>query len=360
MNDLAVRRRGSALAYGSRTEVPVGCGSVNAQAMFAGFDRASGRATYAVRIANNSEQPLLALVRFPGARTPFAGELHVAPFSILDTLVPSGSTRRDDRAIVEVRSADVRFTVDAHAVARPKRRIVGMYAGAAVCASVLLGLAAGMLPHKAAARAPQPVVQTRVVVRHVADKPLLDDLEVTPSSVVAGSALQVRYAARANGDVWLLDDHGQVWARRDIAASGETRFTIPERAAGRNLRVVVSAHRGAERAQMAAAVAVLPDGANAAAADPASTAPPAPSVSPDRVKAGNPVYVHFPAAHGEALVSITDAGGSILEEVDVAAGQREAALRAPTTAAPGTYDVVISTVNGNTQEQSVHAITVVP
>ncbi len=364
MSDLAVHRRSSAPAYGSRADVPFGCGNVVAQTVFAGFDRNSGRASYALRIANNSEHSLRTVIRFPASPLASTSELHVAPFSILDTLVPSKSTRHDDRAIVEVCGSNLRFTLDANAVTQRKSHVRSWIAATGVCTGLALIAAALFHPHGVVGHSPQiaprPVIHTRVVVRHVVDKPLVDDLEVTPSAILAGSLLHVRYGARGNGNIWLLDEDGRVWAKHAITATGETHFTVPQSAAGRSLRVVLSARRGAQHAQMAATVAVLPDGSNVFSANQGAAVPPGPTVTPDQPKAGDPVYIHFPSSHGEALVSITDASGSIVEETDVAPSEREAVLRAPAAAAPATYDVVVSITDGNRQEQTVHALTVLP
>jgi hypothetical protein len=359
---LAIVPRARAAPYGSRTDVPFGCGNVCAQAIFAGIDGYTGLPSYAVRIANNTQHSIRAHVRAAGSSRA-ASELEVAPFSILDTLVAGARCANDDRAIVEVRANGLRFTLDAHAALPPRSTRARAGARVAVLALAIAVGAAGWFaavsakPRAVAAAARRIVTRTHVVVRRIVEKTLLDELDVSPSAIVAGSPLHVRYGTHVSGTVWLLDDRGRVWARRATDPRGDTVLDVPYSAAGRSLRVVVTAHRGTQHAQMAAGIVVLPDGVRLADT---GTPPPAPAVSPRRVASGRVVHVRFAAPHGEAIVSITDPGGSVVEEADVAASQADAELRAPEVAAPSTYDVVVSVVHGHAQDQTVQTLTVLP
>ena len=366
MNAIATLAPAKPVPYGSRADVPFGCGNVCAQTIFAGVDRASGLPSYAVRISNNTQHALRAQVRF-GAAT-VASDVQIAPFSIVDTLVCAPRRAAEERAVVQVQANGLAFTVDARPPVASSNRVTRLLAGLSLVLATGFVALSVLWPHAGATRlptqvalAPPPprvVTHTRVIVRHEPAKPLLDDLDVSPSAVTAGANVRVRYGAYGNGTVWLLDDHGRVWSKRPIEPSGETTFAIPESAAGKNLRVVLTAQRGTQHAQMATGILVMPDGTNLADAQP--QAPPAPEVSPESVASGNTIHVRLPAAHGEALVSITDTGGSILEEVDVAPSETSAVLHAPSVNAPSTYDIVVSVAKGNSQEQTVKAITVVP
>ncbi len=366
MSALATLAPGKPVPYGSRADVPFGCGNVCAQTIFAGVDRASGLPSYAVRISNNTQHALRAQVCFGGITV--ASDVQIAPFSIVDTLVCAPRRASDERAVVQVQANGLAFTVDARAPVASSNRLGRMLAGLSLLVALGIGAISGVWAYAGATRlstrvavAPLPprvVTRTRIITHREIVKPLLDDLDVSPSAVTAGANVRVRYGAYANGTVWLLDDHGRVWSKHSIEPSGETTFAIPESAAGKNLRVVLTAQRGAQHAQMATGILVLPDGMNVA--DPQPQAPPAPEVGPQSVASGNPIHVRLPAAHGEALVSITDTGGSILEEVDVAPSETSAILHAPSVSAPSTYDVVVSIAKGNAQEQTVKAITVVP
>lgn len=359
---LALKPGAFAIPYGSRADVPFGCGSINAQAVFAGVDRANGLPAFAVRIANNTQHAVRAHMR-SALRAGAASELTIPPFSIVETLLPAVSS--EDRAIVEVRGDNLAFTLDARSpyrrlVARSRVLVAALLVAIAAIAAALAVPAVRELRAAAARPLPTPrvVVRTRVVVHRVVEHPLLNELDVAPSSVVAGGVVRVRYGARAPGHVWLLDERGRVWARRPLDRTGEARFTVPASAAGRTLRVVATAKKGGEHAQMAAVVAVLPNPADVVSTPPAEQA--APHLAVARVRSGAPVRVDFPASHGDALVTITDATGSILDEVDVPAGQMTAVLRAPDVAAPSSFDVVVSVTRGHAQMQTVRALTVLP
>lgn len=365
MTALAIRSQTDVVPYGSRADVPFGCGTVNAQAVFAGIDRRSGLPSYAVRICNNSQHVVGAQVCFGSFAV--ASDVRVAPFSIFDTLVAAPPQCANERAIVNVRADGLAFSLDARPTVPRARRPLRVVAALALFVSTSIGVMSAVWAYSGATRvtalaavapAPRVVTRTRIVVRHEPLKPLLDELDVTPSAVAAGSDVRVRYGAYGSGTLWLLDEHGRVWAKRAISPAGQMRLTVPESAAGRNLRVVLTAQRGSERAQMSAGILVLPDGANLADLGPQS--PPAPDVSPESVASGNAIHVRLPASHGEALVSITDPGGSVIEEIDVAPSQDGATLHAPSVAAPSTYDVVVSIARGHSQDQTVKAITVLP
>jgi hypothetical protein len=160
--------------------------------------------------------------------------------------------------------------------------------------------------------------------------------------------------------------HGQVWAHTAIDRSGTTWLHVPAAAAGREMRVVVHAARGQAHAQMGAGILVLPDDANVASvagdagdARPAATAPGV-AVSPARASAGQPIHVAWGASRGEALVSLTDASGSVVQEVDVPAGRNGITLVAPNVSGPTTYDVVVSVSHGVSEESIVRPVIVVP
>lgn len=360
-----------AVAYGSQAEVPYGCGNVCAQAIQTGIDPQTGMHAYALRIANNSQHPLRAQVRFGALPLGVASELQIAPFSIVDALVPRSSlARHDERAVVEVRGTGLAFSIDAPG-AMPRRRAsmraLGAIAGVATAIGSL-ALAAGLflvtnVGHPASvahvtpvdalpATAHRPPVRPAVV-------PVLGILRME-SSAVAGSSLSVAYGGHATaGDVWLLDDGGRVYARSRVHADGYSTLAVPESAAGRDLRVVVSARRGIQVAQTSRAIAVVPDPSNSVSSD-EQTPPPNSSIWPTRVSAGQAIYVRLAPHHGEALVSITDQGGSIIEEVEVPINQMQTSLRAPEVGSPSTYDLVVSITRGTGQDQMVKPVVVTP
>ena len=370
MNALApaTSSRGT-LAYGSRADVPYGCGNVCAQAVLAATDPRTGIPAYAVRIANNSQHALRAVVRFGNrTRTP-SSELDVAPFSIVESLVPHGAlTRPDDRAIVEIRGTNLAFTIDAppalsrgNAFARRAASTVGIVAVAGSLALAAATFAVQHATHATPAALVHSSAPTAAVAKPAAPiAPPANVLRVGASRVIAGSTLRIAYTPNARGDVWLLDQHGRIWGHDKTNARGHSSLAIPENAAGRDLRVVVGepASTG-ELRQVASTIAILPDASNLAPQN--QTAPKSDvTVSPTSVNAGANIAIRFKPRHGEALVSITDQGGSIVDQSDVPADTPRALLRAPATGAPATYDVVVTITNGNAQDQSIIPIVVTP
>ena len=79
-----------------------------------------------------------------------------------------------------------------------------------------------------------------------------------------------------------------------------------------------------------------------------------------RARTGEPIVAVWPSGSGEALVSLTDASGSVVSEVDVPAGTDRVTLTAPGVAAASTYDVVVSLSRGFSQEELVRTVTVLP
>ena len=358
-------------AYGSQADVPYGCGNVCAQALLAGVDPQTGALAYAVRIANNSQHPLRAQVRFGPLPRPAASELQIAPFSIVEAVVPRVARARDgERAIVDVRGAGLAFSIDAPA-ALPGRAALARARGALAGLAVAIGsiaLAAGLFlvtsaAHTASVARVAPVVALPTPARRPTAKPrvvpVLGTLRME-SSAVAGSSLTVAYGGHATGgDVWLLDERGRVYARSRVHARGYSTLAVPESAAGRDLRVVVFARRGAQFAQAARAVAIVPDPSNSVPLD-AQMPPPGVTIGPARIASGEPISIRFAPRHGEALVSITDQGGSIVDEIDVPANQAMTSLRAPEVGSASTYDVVVSVARGNGQDETVKPVVVIP
>ncbi len=364
MSALAVARRRDVVSCGTHAEVPYGCGNVDARAVVAGVDRSNGLTLYALRIANNTEHPLEAKTVYDrgGART-----LAIAPFSIVESLLPACAS--GGGAQVRVSGHALAFSLDIPAATPRHLRVpwpalgVTLTGAATLLASVV---AAAVLPAFHGARplpspTPRVVTRTHTVVRRVTEAPLLNELDVN-GSVVAGSSLIVRYGARADGQLYLIDGQGRVWARAPLTAAGISHMRVPSAAAGRSMRVVATVRRGNRRAQMATTVAVVPDASFVAAVEPtvrpiATSAPPA---LPSQVASGQHFVVHLGAAHGEALVSLSDASGAIVEQSDVPATVDDVELDAPAVREPKIYDVVVSIARGQGQEETVQRLRVVP
>lgn len=167
-------RRSSVTPYGTRARLTAASGDVEGYLTLAGFDRRTGTAGYALRIVNQSAQPMRARMtcaRLRGA--PVLGyplDVDIAPFSVAETLLPVrvADVGPYDRAIVKVIGSNVAFSLEAPAPPPMRRRrwIVPSLAAAMVLAGAL---GAGSMSPRL---------------------PLL----AAPKSVAAGSALDVPYA----------------------------------------------------------------------------------------------------------------------------------------------------------------------
>lgn len=359
---LALPKHGSAVPYGTRADVPYGCGNVDAQAIVAGMDRASGRPVHAVRVANNSEHPLqLRVVSDRGS----SRTLELAPFSIVESLLPSPA---GDGAQVRISGAGLSFCLDVPAV--PRRRATSPFAGIVVAcagmgilvASLLAASAAPALQRALASPSPTPrvVVRTRTVERRVVQRPLIEALEL-PDAAVAGSTLHVHAVAHAAGSAYLLNDAGGVLTQAPLSPRGDAVLRVPVAAAGRTVRIVASVASGSRHAQMSAALVVMPNSQISAAFPSAAPVPTsAPPSVPSNVIAGSPIVVRLHGRHNEALVSLMDGAGAVIEQLDVAPNETDVSLHAPAVDAPTTYEVVVSITRGHAQEETLRAVRVTP
>jgi hypothetical protein len=106
------------LPFGSQSQVQTAQGRISAFLGYAGYDRTVGVAKYALRVLNNSPRPARArlYIEVRGVQqNAYPLAFDIAPYSMRDDMVPVRlqDTGPFDRAIVEVRSEDTYFTVEA-------------------------------------------------------------------------------------------------------------------------------------------------------------------------------------------------------------------------------------------------------
>lgn len=205
--------------------------------------------------------------------------------------------------------------------------------------------------------------QKKAAASNASQPPRISEFAIKTPSVHAGAAIAFAYATdAASGDIWLIDDSGRLWASTPIDASGEASLTVPQGAAGRQLRAVMRAKNGNQDAVASLAVTVLPGAvvAQAAASAPAAAATPAPpatlAISKTHVAAGETITVSIDGAHGDASIVLNDSAGTAVESGDIADGQASLAITAPSR--PGVYYVVANVTSGNAQQTLVKALTV--
>lgn len=193
----------------------------------------------------------------------------------------------------------------------------------------------------------------------------ISELAVTPNPVKAGGTIDVRYAANAvSGTIWLLDNDGRAWAATPYDPSGHSSVVIPLSAAGRQLRVVVSAKRGATHAQSTVGLLVLPSGETAdtaTAETPGQTASIHPQLrlSASSVSSGQTIVARLTGVTGDVRVTMTNAAGKIVEQGD---GTAEAgvAIGAPAVGSATTYSIVATFSDGMSEQSLVRSVVVHP
>lgn len=284
--------------WGSRAQVACANGDVWAGVSCVATDARRGIATYAMRIANNSSQALGARVRDGGSAARDAA-FTVAAFSIFETLIPVRVSAQNG-SLVEVAGPGVAFSMP--------------------------------IPAAGGSASPQARVTIAVLVAVVSAIVLI-------AAAISAYALFVR-PGRAHAAV----------SHRSVAIA-------PARHLARH-----PIHHGPYAVRVPKAVLMkrdVPHPRVAAARENDRWAPSQLRVT-SRARTGEPIVAAWPSGSGEALVSLTDASGSVVSEVDVPAGSDRVTLTAPDVAAASTYDVVVSLSHGFSQEELVRSVTVLP
>lgn len=197
--------------------------------------------------------------------------------------------------------------------------------------------------------------------------PQISELAVAPSAVHAGEKIMVQYATNAQaGDVWLIGADGRTWATAPLSPRGETALTVPQAAAGRDMRVIVHAKIGKQHAQSAVALSVLPD-AVAAAPVPAPsaqveqrTSSPQIVLSAQVVTPGDNVTVRVSGMPGDVRVSLMDANGTTLQQGDTAVDAGGVSFTAPSVSGVTTFYIVAAFSNGTMEQSVVRRMVVTP
>lgn len=219
---------------------------------------------------------------------------------------------------------------------------------------------------------PARAQHTRPAPRARARQPILDPPRIgefamaTPLAHANGN-VTFTYATNArDGEIWLIDEGGRLWLRAPISPYGTTTMKLPQGTAGRLMRAVLHARNGKMDAVASLSVTVLPDVAPAdtpqlAAAHPRTSAhAPILTLSSENAGPGDSIMVAIEGEHGDAQISLNDAGGNSIEQGDIPAGQEAVTLSAPSVQTTTTFYVMANVSEGLGQQTLVKKLVVSP
>lgn len=195
--------------------------------------------------------------------------------------------------------------------------------------------------------------------------PHISEFAVATPIVRANGSLTLNYVTDArDGEIWLIDDAGRLWARAAIDRYGSTTMRLPQGTAGRQMRAVLHARNGKVDAVASVGLTVLPGSLTtadaAAVADDAKVVPPSLTLSTQRAAPGESITVAIEGKHGDAQIYLNDGAGNTIEQGDLLAGQSALVLSAPKTATEKTYYVMANVIQGRGEQTMVKTLTVTP
>lgn len=189
---------------------------------------------------------------------------------------------------------------------------------------------------------------------------LIEALALDRAQISDGGSVTVHYRTTATkGRITVADAQNTVWAQAPLSHRGFAHLTLPAFGRDEQLRVVLDARRGSERATSTLGLSVI-----------APTPPPAQAIFPNASDGDSPVTISDAQANaGDALhasiapdandvrLAIETSGGATLASVAVPKGATDAAITIPRSARGrlvlvATYDV------GLGQESVIRNITV--
>lgn len=200
---------------------------------------------------------------------------------------------------------------------------------------------------------------------------LISDLSVSPSPVHAGDMIAVKYATQArSGDVWLVGMDGRTWARAPLSVSGTTEVSVPQAAAGHDMRVVLHAQRDKTHAESSVALTVLPSATVVSSGTPATPAQESQATKPATtatmtldsqvVSPGDNVIVRVSGTHGDVKIVVMNAAGSMVEQGSVSQEDGAISITAPSVNAVTTFFVVATFTAGVSEQSIVRRLVVTP
>jgi hypothetical protein len=179
--------------------------------------------------------------------------------------------------------------------------------------------------------------------------------------------MKLTYSTNArDGEIWLIDDTGRLWARAPISIGGDTLLKVPQGAAGMQMRAVLHARSESQDAIASVGVLVMP-GAVVAESPSNGTAPAAAASSPaqmtlstQQAAPGDVITVMLEGNHGDARISMADDSGESVDQGDIPSGQNAVTLTAPDVTKTTTFYVMASISDGVADQTVVKKLVVSP
>ena len=197
--------------------------------------------------------------------------------------------------------------------------------------------------------------------------PSVSEFTVVTPVVHANGNLKFAYATTAHdGEIWLIDEAGRLWARAPISPDGETTINLPQGTAGRQMRAVLHARNGPADTVASVGFTVLPGAVVSDTPHAGSTAVVSPTssatltLSTQTAAPGQTITVALEGKHGDTQISLNDSSGNSIEQGDIPAGQNAVTLSAPSVTSSTTYYVMASVTQGIGEQTLVRKLVVTP
>jgi hypothetical protein len=195
--------------------------------------------------------------------------------------------------------------------------------------------------------------------------PRIGEFTVVTPVVHANADVTFAYATNArDGEIWIIDETGRLWARAPISPYGQTSMKLPQGTAGRQMRAVLHARIAKADAVASIGLTVLPgavvsDTASVSMKNTKSSAATI-SLSTERASPGEMITVAIEGNHGDTQVSLNDSSGNSIEQGDIPAGQNAVTLSAPSVTSATTYYIMASVTQGIGEQTLVRKLLVSP
>jgi hypothetical protein len=367
---------------GAGTVLALPSGHVAGDLRLIGVDRRRSVAIYELRIANETASPLISFAYPVETATGSGGSISWSTLRVpprtsvaLPVEIPLSPRRPFLRVVAEIHGDGVHLTVDADppSLSRRNPRTAGLVAAALLLCAFGSG-AYALEPRIIALAAPHArpnALAAPKSLRHktLHAKPALK-FTLDADAVEGGNPIVVRYQAAATGTVKLLDQDGTERASALLGKRGSSIVLAPKVDVAQDFRLVIDARHGADVAETALPVRIVPAASRVAAA--AAVKPPpvkavvrasndAPiALDASNYRAGQPITVSILHYAPNLEVTLMDDKGEELRKVAVRAEDKQLRIEAPSVMDAARFVIVATFARGAGQDSVIQPIIVRP